>query len=208
LEDTSDVLTLVEVAIQRATKYTEEENYDQLILDLRNLLAIVAQTKGGARLFCLLVDSLSTLGYRKSVSPAGVPVSTALSLLQSSDNDTHKTRMLEAVCTAPVVIDGASVPAFCTTILQHMLELPNINTALVLQRVCDLAGHSSSNDWSSETLQLVLTAHSRAVRSDSYRLCLKALVDRVETASDEGKSVSVAKRVIEFLQEDAKQPKK
>ena len=200
------VLDLVEVAVQQGIKYTEKEHKDQFKLDLRNLLAPLAamKTSGVSRVFCLVVHSLTELGYNETLSPAGLPISHSFQLLATS---TNKTEMLEALCTAPLDHgDEAAIPQYCETMLRHLLEWPGANVSLVLQRVSNLAGQCrSTTGWSNEVVRLVLTMHSRAVRTEAYRDCLGALLGKIQkppNPDDEDDCVSIATNIVSLLKDN------
>jgi len=200
LQDTTSVFDLVTVAVQQGIKYSTEDQRYQLMLDLRNLLVPLAPMHGVSCIFCLVAESLSDLGYTETMSPAGVSIATSISLLQSS---TDKKRMLEAICRAPLNLQGdeASVSSYCETIVRQLLEFPHAETSVVLRRVCHLAKYASPT-----LLPLVLDTHKRAVRTDAYRQCLAALLEGRQDEKDEW--VTVASKIVGYVQDDAKQPKK
>ena len=178
----SAVLDLVEVAVLQGMKYVEESQRHQFVLDLRNLLAPIAdvQSNTARRVFRVIASSLSELGYTETLSSAGISISQCLKLLSTSD---HKTEILEALCYSPLHLDNESeVPHYCETMLRSLTVLPEACVSLVLTRVDNLVRECETiSSWPNEVVRLILSMHTRAVRLKAYQDCLTTLIAKAET---------------------------
>lgn len=179
------MLKLIKVAADQGIKYMANSQQDQLILDLRNLLAPLASAEPSMQLcdtFCYVTESLLTLDYSETLSPSGISVSSILALLAFN---VDCPRLLKAACTAPIdeKTSLADCLNYCRDLLKRMSHLQGCSITFVLQRIHRLASldlvalQEEKKNWS-ETLQLILASHVHATAScrGIYHKCLRTVL--------------------------------
>lgn len=205
---TSAVLDLVEVAVLQGMTYVEENQRDQLVLDLRNLLKPVAavQSNTARRVFRFIAHSLSELGYRETLAPAGISIPQSFQLMSASDN---KSAMLAALCSSPLQPGQESeVTHYCEALLRSLIDLPEACVSIVLTRVEHLVRECPSiPSWPNELVRLILSLHTRAVRIKAYGECLTTLLGKADTLghadNERDEWLCLAASTVRIIQETA-----